>query len=168
MRSAPIFFSSCDVAYSEKTMKLIEDLKEFVKLLDAHEVKYLVVGGVAVNTLAYIRATEDFDFWLQRSEENAEKTIAALSEFGFTGEFSKADLLDPKAVLMLGRPPNRIDLLTWISGCEFDACWARRTYEDVDGVVVPMIALPDLLVNKKASARHKDLADVEEIEKRKK
>ncbi len=149
-------------------MKLIEDLKEFVKLLDAHEVKYMVVGGAAVNTLAYIRATEDLDFWVQCSQANAGKTLAALREFGFAGIFSKEDLLDPNAVLMLGRPPNRIDLLTWISGCEFDDCYSRRTYEDLDGVVVPMIALQDLLVNKKASGRHKDLADVEEIEKRKK
>jgi predicted nucleotidyltransferase len=148
-------------------MELIEDLKEFVRLLDAHEVKYLVVGGAAVNTLAYIRMTEDLDFWLQRSEDNAERTLSALEAFGFAGEFSKQDLLDPKAVLMLGRPPNRIDLLTWISGCDFDDCYARRTYENLDGVVVPMISLQDLLVNKKASGRHKDLADVEEIEKRK-
>jgi predicted nucleotidyltransferase len=148
-------------------MELIEDLKEFVRLLDAHEVKYLVVGGAAVNTLAYIRMTEDLDFWLQRSEDNAERTLSALEAFGFAGEFSKQDLLDPKAVLMLGRPPNRIDLLTWISGCDFDDCYARRTYESLDGVVVPMISLQDLLVNKKASGRHKDLADVEEIEKRK-
>ena len=148
-------------------MELIEDLKEFVRLLDAHEVKYLVVGGAAVNTLAYIRMTEDLDFWLQRSEDNAERTLSALAAFGFAGEFSRQDLLDPKAVLMLGRPPNRIDLLTWISGCEFDDCYARRTYENLAGVVVPMISLQDLLVNKKASGRHKDLADVEEIEKRK-
>lgn len=147
-------------------MELIEDLKEFVRLLDAHEVKYLLVGGAAVNTLAYIRMTEDLDFWLQRSEDNAERTLSALEAFGFAGEFSRQDLLDPKAVLMLGRPPNRIDLLTWISGCEFDDCYARRTYENLDGVVVPMISLQDLLVNKKASGRHKDLADVEEIEKR--
>jgi predicted nucleotidyltransferase len=148
-------------------MELIEDLKEFVRLLDAHEVKYLVVGGAAVNTLAYIRMTEDLDFWLQRSEDNAERALSALEAFGFAGEFSRQDLLDPKAVLMLGRPPNRIDLLTWISGCDFDDCYARRTYENLDGVVVPMISLQDLLVNKKASGRHKDLADVEEIEKRK-
>lgn len=149
-------------------MDLIEDLKEFVRLLDAHDVKYLVVGGAAVNTLGFVRMTEDLDFWLQRSDENAAKTLAALAEFGFEGEFSKEDLLNPKAVLMLGRPPNRIDLLTWISGREFDDCYPRRTYETLDGVIVPMIALADLIINKKASARPKDLADVEEFEKQKK
>lgn len=148
-------------------MELIEDLKEFVRLLDAYEVKYLVVGEAAVSASADSRLTGVQQFWLQHSEDNAKRTLSALEAFGFAGEFSRQDLLDPKAVLMLGRPPNRIDLLTWISGCEFDDCYARRTYENLDGVVVPMISLQDLLVNKKASGRHKDLADVEEIEKRK-
>lgn len=148
-------------------MDLINDLKEFVRLLDSHDVRYMVVGGAAVNVLGFIRMTEDLDFWLERSETNAERTLAAIAEFGFEGEFSKADLLDPKAVLMLGRPPNRIDLLTWISGREFADCYERRTYEDLDGLTVPMISLEDLIANKKASGRHKDLADVEEFEKRK-
>ncbi len=149
-------------------MELINDLKEFVRLLDAHEVKYLVVGGAAVNVLGFVRMTEDLDFWLERSEANAEHALAAIAAFGFEGEFGKDDLLDPKAVLMLGRPPNRIDLLTWISGCDFADCYSRRTYENLDGLRVPMISLQDLIINKKASGRHKDLADVEEFEKRKK
>lgn len=148
-------------------MDLISDLKEFVRLLDAHEVKYMVVGGAAVNVLGFVRMTEDLDFWLERSEENADRALAAIAEFGFEGEFGKDDLLDPKAVLMLGRPPNRIDLLTWISGREFADCYERRTYEDLDGLIVPMISLDDLIANKKASGRYKDLADVEEFEKRK-
>jgi predicted nucleotidyltransferase len=146
-------------------MDLISDLKEFVRLLDAHEVKYMIVGGAAVNVLGFIRRTEDLDFWLERSEDNAEKTLAALAEFGFEGEFAKADLLDPTAVLMLGRAPNRIGLLTWIAGREFADCYARRTYETLDGLRVPMISLDDLIINKKASGRTKDLADVEEFEK---
>lgn len=147
-------------------MELINDLKEFVRLLDAHDVRYLVVGGAAVSVLGFVRMTEDLNFWLQRSEPNANKTLAALAAFGFAGEFSKDDLLDPTAVLMLGRPPNRIDLLTWISGRDFDDCWPRRSYEMLDGLRVPMIALEDLIINKKASGRLKDLADVEEFEKR--
>lgn len=149
-------------------MDLINDLKEFVRLLDAHDVRYMVVGGAAVNVLGFVRMTEDLDFWLDRSDENAERTLAAIAEFGFEGEFDKADLLNPKAVLMLGRPPNRIDLLTWISGREFEDCYPRRTYETLDGLRVPMIALEDLIINKKASGRTKDLADVEEFEKQKK
>lgn len=146
-------------------MDLINDLKEFVRLLDAHEVKYLIVGGAAVNVLGFVRMTEDLDFWLERSERNADRTLAVLAEFGFQGEFCKDDLLDPTAVLMLGRPPNRIDLLTGISGREFSDCYSRRTYELLDGLRVPMISIEDLIINKKASGRPKDLADVAEFEK---
>lgn len=146
-------------------MELIQDLKEFIQLLDAHDVRYLVVGGAAVNALGFVRMTEDLDFWVERSDANADKMLAALSEFGMGEQFNKADLLDPKAVLMLGRPPNRIDILTWISGREFEDCYPRRVYGNLGGVRVPLISVEDLLINKKASARKKDLADVEEFEK---
>ena len=147
-------------------MELIPDLKEFIRLLDAHDVRYLVVDGAAVNALGYVRSTEDIDFWLQRSEENATRTLSALHDFGFD-EFTRDDLLDPKAVLMLGRPPNRIDLLIGISGREFDDCYPRRLYGNLGGVRIPLIALEDLLINKRASGRAKDLADIEEFEKSK-
>ncbi len=146
-------------------MELIQDLKEFIRLLDANDVRYLIVGGAAVNALGFVRMTEDLDFWLERSDVNAVNTLAALAEFGFC-EFSKADLLDPKAVLMIGRVPNRIDLLTWISGREFADCYPRRVYGNLGGVRVPLIGLEDLLINKRESGRAKDLADVEEFEKR--
>ncbi|MEO5622799.1 MAG: nucleotidyltransferase [Dokdonella sp.] len=146
-------------------MELIQDLKEFIRLLGEHDVRYLVVGGAAVNALGFVRMTEDIDFWLQRSEENADKALAALSEFGF-GEFSRDDMLDPKAVLMMGRPPHRIDLLTGISGRDFDDCYPRRVYGQLGGVRVPLISLDDLLINKRASARPKDLADVDEFARR--
>jgi predicted nucleotidyltransferase len=146
-------------------MELIRDLKEFIRLLDAHEVRYLIVGGAAVNALGFVRMTEDLDFWLERNEANAEKTLAALAEFGFD-EFSKSDLMDPQAVLMLGRVPHRIDLLTWISGCEFADCYPRRVFANLGGVRVPLISLEDLLINKHASARPKDLADIEEFTRR--
>jgi hypothetical protein len=149
-------------------MKLIEDLKEFARLLAAHEVRFLVVGGAAVNTLGYLRMTEVFDFWIDRTPENADRVMAALDEFGFGGQFERKDLLEPGVVVMMGRPPNRIDLLTSISGREFADCWERRTHETFDGMALPMIALEDLLINKRASGRPKDLADVEEFEKRKK
>ena len=147
-------------------MELIRDLKEFIALLDAHDVRYLVVGGAAVNALGFVRTTEDIDFRLQRNEENAGKVLAALREFGFD-EFTLDDLLDPKAVLMLGRPPHRIDLLTGISAREFDDCYPRRVYGHLGGVSIPLIGLEDLLINKRASGRPKDLADIEEFDRRK-
>jgi predicted nucleotidyltransferase len=148
-------------------MDLIDDLKEFVRLLDAHEVRYMIVGGAAVNVLGYVRMTEDLHFWIERSDNNAERILRALHEFAFSGEFDKTDLLEPDSVLMLGRPPHRIDLLTSISGREFADCWPRYTTETLDGLSVPMIALEDLLINKRASGRPKDLADIDEFERRK-
>ena len=147
-------------------MELIPDLKEFIALLDAHDVRFLVVGGAAVNALGFVRTTEDIDFWLQRNEGNAEKVLAALHDFGFD-EFTKDDLLDPKAVLMLGRPPHRIDLLTWISAREFDDCYPRRVYGHLGGVRIPLISVEDLLINKRASGRPKDLAYIEYFDRRK-
>ena len=146
-------------------MELIQDFKDFIRLLDDHEVLYLVVGGAAVNALGFVRSTEDIDFWLQRTPANADRTLGALSEFGFD-EFTRDDLLDPKAVLMLGRPPHRIDLLTWISAREFDDCYPRRRYGQLGGVRIPLIGLDDLLINKRASGRPKDLADIEEFDRR--
>ena len=146
-------------------MELIRDLKEFIRLLEEHDVRYLVVGGAAVNALGFVRMTEDIDFWLERSEANADRMLAALAEFGFD-EFSRDDLLDPKAVLMLGRPPNRIDLLTWISGREFADCYGRRIHAHLGGVRIPLISLDDLLINKRASGRPKDLGDIDEFERR--
>ncbi|MBS0456978.1 MAG: nucleotidyltransferase [Proteobacteria bacterium] len=147
-------------------MELIQDFKDFIRLLDAHEVRYMVVGGVAVNAHGFVRMTEDLDFWLERSPANADKALSALLEFGF-GEFTKDDLLDPKAVLMMGRAPNRIDLLTWVSGREFADCYPRRIYANLGGVRIPLIALDDLLINKRASGRSKDIGDLEEFERRK-
>jgi hypothetical protein len=77
---------------------------------------------------------------LQRSPANADRVLAALAQFGFD-EFTKGDLLDPKAVLMLGRPPHRIDLLSWISARDFDDCYPRRVYGQLGGVRIPLIGL---------------------------
>lgn len=146
-------------------MELIRDLKEFIRLLEEHEVRYLLVGGAAVNALGYVRMTEDIDFWMERSEANAEKVLAVLHAFGFD-DVAKHDLLDPEVMIMLGRPPNRIDLLSEISGRHFADCYPRRIHGTLGGVRVPIISVDDLLINKRASGRPKDLADVDEFERR--
>jgi|SRR5690606_3595726 len=146
-------------------MELIRDFKDFIRLLDEHDVLYLVVGGVAVNALGFVRATEDVDFWIQRSPENADRVLAALAEFGFD-EFTREDLLDPHAVLMLGRAPHRIDVLPGISGRDFDDCYPRRVEGRLGGVRIPLIGLEDLLINKRAAGRSKDMADIEEFDRR--
>lgn len=148
----------------EDDMKLGADLRQFVEMLDKREVRYLVIGGVAVNAHGYVRLTVDTDFWIAIDPDNARRVREACDEFGFPG-FSDADFLVPGAIVQMGRPPNRIDLLNTIAGVEFEACYARRVYGTLDGMRLPLIAVEDLLANKRAVGRYKDLADVEEFEK---
>lgn len=147
-------------------MALNRDLKEFLLLLAKHEVKFMLVGAHAVAVHGYPRNTEDLDFWIQRSQENAIKVLAMLDEFGF-GELglTEQDLTDDNTVIQLGNEPNRIDLLTFLTGVDFDDCYQRKMDALFEGVPLAVISLEDLLKNKRQTARHKDLMDVEEFEK---
>ena len=150
-------------------MELIRDLIEFIELLQKHEVRFMIVGGVAVNVLGFPRLTEDLDFWLATDRANASRVVDVLNEFGFASLNPTAEqFMQSEGVFMFGNPPNRIDLLLGISGREFEDCYARRVFGPLCGLNVPFISVPDLVANKRASARPKDLADVREFEKSKK
>jgi hypothetical protein len=100
-------------------VKLQRDLKEFIELLNSHSVDYLVVGGHAVAFHGHPRYTGDIDFWIRATPENAERVLKVLAAFGFSDLLlTTNDLVKPTSVIQLGRPPNRIDLLTSISGVE--------------------------------------------------
>jgi hypothetical protein len=151
-------------------MELIRDLIEFIELLQKHEVRFMivggVVGGVAVNVLGFPRLTEDLDFWLATDRSNAANVVKTLNEFGFASLNPTVEqFMQSEGVYMFGNPPNRIDLLLGISGREFEDCYPRRVYGPLCGLNVPFISVPDLVANKRASARPKDLADVREFEK---
>ena len=142
-----------------------KDFSEFVSLLNAHGVEYLVVGGYALAVHGHPRFTGDLDIWLQRTPVNTERTLSALQAFGFGSlQISAADLMQPDAVVQLGFPPGRIDLLTSIDGVSFDTCAARPEVMVVHGLQVPFIGLEDFKANKRASGRLKDLADLESLE----
>lgn len=146
------------------TPLLPPDFKEFLQLLNSKSVEYLLIGGYAVAHYGYVRATADMDIWLAASEGNAAKAVAALREFGFDTPELSADLfLQPGNIVRLGEPPIRIELLTSVSGVTFAECYAQRVTAVLDGVEVPVISLEDLKVNKAASARLKDLADLEHL-----
>ena len=105
--------------------KLQSDLSEFVALLNSHGVEYDVVGGHAVVFHGHPRLTGDIDFFLRSTRENAERVLLVLRDFGFgTLELRVDDLIAPERIIQLGRPPNRIDLLTSIFGISFDEAWA--------------------------------------------
>lgn len=147
-------------------MKLQKDLREFIELLNSAEVDYIVLGGHAVAFHGYVRYTGDIDFLVRRSTRNAARIVEALKEFGFpNAESLRESLAEPDKIVQLGRPPNRIDLLTSATGIEFDQVWERSEAAQLDGLSVRYPDLQSLLENKKASGRTKDLADAEELEK---
>src|SRR3954467_2658797 len=96
-------------------------LREFIALLNSHEVEYLVVGDYAVAFHGHPRFTGDIDFLIRPTAENAKRTLDAIRDFGFGSlELTFEDFTTPERIIQLGRPPNRIDILTSISGVEFD------------------------------------------------
>lgn len=145
-------------------MRLYPDFKEFLKLLNSHGVEYLVVGGYAVGKYGYVRATADIDIWLRRDAANAARTVDAVREFGFdVPELTHGLLLRPRGITRMGVPPFRIEMLTDISGVDFDTCYAARDVSEIDGIEVPFISLEHLRINKRASGRSKDLVDLEHL-----
>ena len=143
---------------------LPQDFKDFLKLLDAEGVEYLLIGGYAVAYHGYPRATEDIDIWVASSPQNAQRIIRALKEFGFDVPELNPDLfLKPESIVRMGVPPLRIELSTTISGVGFSECYQGRVTEAIDGITVSIINLADLKKNKKASGRHRDLDDLERL-----
>lgn len=144
--------------------KLQADLKEFIELLNSHGVEYLIVGGHAVAFHGHPRFTGDIDFFIRMTPPNAQRLLAALNDFGFGSVgITEHDLLEPKRIVQLGRPPNQIDILTSISGVDFDSAWQTRVESIMDDQPVILIGWNELLRNKKAAGRQKDLADVDKL-----
>ena len=140
------------------------DFSEFLKLLNASDVEYLLVGGFAVAIHGYPRATADMDVWVARGVDNARRIVTALREFGFDVPSLTPELfLDPDRIVRMGVAPLRIELLTSIDGVEFDDCVGRAVFQDVEGSPIPVIGLDDLKTNKRASGRSKDLADLDNL-----
>jgi hypothetical protein len=143
---------------------LSRDFKEFVALLNARGVEYLVVGGYAMALYGRPHHTGDLDIWIRRSPENAQRLMAALSDFGFGDVgLSQQDFELRENVVQLGYPPFRIDLLTDIDGVDFDAAWPNRETTAHDGLSIHFVALTDLKANKRASGRPRDIDDLEQL-----
>lgn len=141
------------------------DFGEFLRLLNIHEVRYLLVGGYAVGYHGYVRATADMDVWVPRERKNAEGLVGALREFGFgVNGLGPDPFLEAGRVIRMGVPPMRIRILTSISGVEFDECYAERIVEVWDDAMVNILSLSKLKENKRASGRSKDLADLDYLE----
>ena len=142
------------------------DFSEMLAALSAAGADYLLVGAHALAAHGVVRATGDLDVWIRPTPENASKVWRALVAFGAPLEqLSEQDLTTPDVVFQIGVVPYRIDLLTSIDGVPFEEAWQRRMRVRVEGQEIPLIGREDLLRNKRATGRLRDLADVEELEK---
>lgn len=144
---------------------MLSDWIELCRAFNAHRVEYLLVGGQAVIAHGYPRLTKDMDLWVRPSKDNGVRVLLALADFGTPlPEFAPERFTDPRTLLMLGRNPFRVDILTDLPGIVFDAAWERRTSVTLDGQQIPLIAVEDLIANKTAVGRLQDQADVEALQ----
>lgn len=144
---------------------LNQDFKEFVQSLNNNGVRYLVIGGYAVALHGYPRYTKDIDIWVEPSSENAAKIIQALKDFGFVSlDLNISDFTEPDMVIQLGYPPNRIDLVLSPIGVDFETCFNSRVIAEIEDIPVNFIDLENLRINKMATGRKQDLADLDNLE----
>ena len=149
---------------------LNEDFQDLLRALLDEKATFLIVGAYALAIHGVPRATGDLDIWIKPDLDNAKHVWNALQSFGApikALDISVSDLAKPGMVVQIGLPPRRIDLLTDISGVTFEKTWQARVLHEIEGLTVPFIGKEELLQNKKASGRPKDLADVSTLESNK-
>jgi hypothetical protein len=146
-------------------MTLPEDLKQLLLAFNAHGVEYLVVGGWAVGFYSEPRSTKDIDLFIRSGLKNSEAVFRALADFGAPlAGLTPADFRDsPTSIFQIGHEPARADILQGIDGVDFDDAWPKRVELTLEGVPVHVVSAQDLIQNKLASGRLRDLADVEAI-----
>lgn len=143
---------------------LNKDFKEFVQFLNANAVEYLVVGGYALMAHGHPRYTGDIDFWVNPTAANIANLLTALKQFGFgSTDLKDEDFFVEQAVIQLGYPPARIDLMVAVSGVEFRSAYESRFEVDLDDTQINVINRADFIRNKQATGRPKDFADLKEL-----
>ncbi len=143
---------------------LNKDYKEMLQCLLEERVKFLLVGAYAVAVHGYPRATKDIDFFVWATPENASCLMKALVKFGAPlDKISESDFSSQGIVFQIGNSPRRIDIITSASGVDFEQAYENKEFVFLEGLEVPVISLQDLIVNKRASGRTQDLADVEKL-----
>ncbi|MCY1069773.1 nucleotidyltransferase [Nannocystis sp. RBIL2] len=146
--------------------KGVQGFVALLRALSEQEARFMVVGAHAVAHHGHLRATEDLDLWIDNSPGNASRVYEALAEAGaLTRDISVDALTEPGVAYPLGEEPFRIDILTEIRGVAFDDAWPRRVTGRVHGEPCPVLGLDDLLANKRATGRLKDLLDAESLER---
>jgi len=145
---------------------LNEDYKDILQLLLKEKVKFLVVGAYALGVHGYPRATGDIDIWVEATNKNAKKIFEVLVKFGSpVKEVSEETFSIKGIVFQIGLAPRRIDLITEIDGVSFDEAYKNKKIINIQNLKIPFLSLQDLIRNKKATGRPKDLLDVKSLEK---
>lgn len=144
---------------------LNEDYKDMLQALSDEKVKFLLVGAYALAAHGYLRATMDIDIWVMPSPQNADAVLRALHRFGAPlHNLTNADLQAAGTIFQIGVAPRRIDIITTASGLQFEETFKRSLPVEIEGIELHIPSLDDLICNKRASGRTKDLADVEALE----
>ena len=144
---------------------LNEDYRDILHALSEEKVKFLLVGAYALAAHGYPRATMDIDIWVMPSPQNADAVLQALRRFGAPlHNLSKEDLQKDGTIFQIGVAPRRIDIITAASGLQFEETYARSLSVNIEGIEVHIPSIEDLIRNKRASGRTKDLADAEALE----
>ena len=144
---------------------LNEDYRDMLQALADEKVEFLLIGAYALAAHGYPRATMDIDIWVMPSHANAEAVLRAIRRFGAPlHNLTKADLEKEGTVFQIGVAPRRIDIITGASGLKFEQASSRATTVEIEGIAVRIPSVADLICNKRASGRTKDLADVEALE----
>lgn len=143
-----------------------KDFVDFIELLNAHQVEYMIVGAHALAFHGRPRHTGDLDIWIKPSIENADKMVKVLKDFGFGSlGLTEKDFIKENNIIQLGYPPLRIDILNAISGVDFEDAYKGKIDAEVDGLQISYINIKDFIANKQASGRAKDLGDIEALRK---
>ncbi len=148
---------------------LHEDFRDFMKLCNEHDVRYVVIGGFAVSIHGYPRGTKDLDICIEASAENADKMLKVLSEFGMASlKLTKEDFLEKGFFTQLGYEPVRIDVMNEIDGVPFNEVWKEKKTTDYEGQPIHFIGYNHLLQMKAIAGRPQDLADIAKLKARNK
>ena len=144
---------------------LNEDYRDILQALCAEKARFLIVGAYALAAHGFPRATLDIDLWVQPSPENAAAVFRALQSFGAPLQtLTKADFEQTDTIFQIGVAPRRIDIITGVSGLKFEEAYAHSVATEIEGLQLRVLSRDDLIVNKRASGRTKDLADAETLE----
>ena len=146
-------------------MTLSKDWREFLELLNSRGVDYVIVGAQSLAFHGRPRHTGDLDILVRPTQDNARLLLALLNQFGFEqSRFTENDFLQSDQIIQLGRVPNRIDLLTSLTGVATDEAFDARVSAIIDGIPVFVLGKEALIRNKRAVGRPQDLADLSALE----